>query len=52
VQFESLILCQNKTPPKWVAFLFWQEIRIGIRTDLNAARMSVAGEGLTEPNID
>jgi hypothetical protein len=28
------------------------EIRIGIRTHLNAARMSAAGDGLTEPHID
>ena len=34
--FESLILCQNKPPPNRVVVLFWQKIRIGIRTNLNA----------------
>jgi len=40
----------KKRSPLRVAAFF--AIRMGIRTDLNAARMSAAGEGLTERNID
>ena len=40
---------KKKTTPFGVVFLF---TRIGIRTDLNAARTSAARDGLTERNLD
>ena len=46
VQFESLILCQKKTTQK--GGLFWQKIRIGILTDLNARLRG----SLARPRLD
>jgi hypothetical protein len=48
--FESLILCQKMQIPIWVSAFFI--VGIGIRTHLNAARMSAARDGLTERNLD
>ena len=43
-EFESLILCHKKRIPFWVSVFYLASDR-GIRTELNAVRMSTAGEG-------
>ena len=48
-EFESLILCQK---PHHLVWLFFLPSDLGeIRTHLDAARTSAAGEGWTEPHI-
>ena len=48
--FESLILCHKKQIPIWVSAFYFAEVRDS--NNLNAARMSAAGDGLTEPLLN